>query len=216
MQNQQDSSSKTPKQYLPALPTHRDSAMQIFRTSSDISSPEKLAMIIKDDTIARYKDIPKEERELWIGSQIYGLCLILHYQAPTPQDVMLDSIIVDGMIMENQELCCLKQVEMQEAFRKGIAKEYGDFFGVTATSIVKFLEGYVKCEKRAQAVNILYKEERRKLEEEDRLFWATLAKAKEDGIVDIPEFEAAPFEDDAQHLERIRKQREEILKAYGK
>lgn len=190
--------------------------MQIFQTSSNISTPEALAVVIADNSIARYKDIPEEQRKLWIGSQIYGLCLILHYQAPSPQDVEFDCAFADRMIMEDTSICCLKQVEMQEAFRRGIAKEYGDFYGITATSLVNFLNGYIKGEKRAKAILILHQQEQQKLKDDDARFWAELAKAREEGLIELPEFSHSPFEDDQQHRERLAKQREEILKAYEK
>ena len=188
--------------------------MQIFRTSNDISTPEKLAVVIADQSIARYKDIPEAERKLWIGSQIYGLCLILHYQAPSPEDVMIDCHFADQMIMDDGGICCLKQVEMQEAFRRGVAGEYGEFYGVTAKSLIGFLKAYRKSGKRAEAISILEKGYKQTLKDEDELFWKTLVDAREKGF-DIPVFPASPFEDDNQHKERIRRQREEILKHYG-
>ena len=187
--------------------------MQIFQTSSDISTPEKLAAVIADEGIARYKDIPAETRKLWIGSQVYALCMILHYQAPSAEDVAMDCSFADDMIMYDPGISCLKQVEMQEAFRRGIAKEYGEFYGVTATSLVGFLRAYKKSEKRAEAIGILYKGYKQNLKEEDELFWKTLAEAREQGF-DIPAFESSPFEDDKQHQERIARQRAEIQKAY--
>ncbi len=213
MKNQQDSSLAPTKKYLPALPQHRDSAIQIFQTSSDISTPEKLAVVIADPTIARYKDLPADVRKLWLGSQIYALCLILHYQAPAAEDVTMDCAFADQMIMDDKGIRCLKQVEMQEAFRRGIAKEYGEFYGVTASSLIGFLKGYISSEKRAKAIAILYTQEQQKRRADDELFWKTLAEAKKEGKIDIPEFNHSPFEDDKQHSERLARQRQEILKA---
>lgn len=184
--------------------------MQIFRTSSDISTPEKLALVISNQSIARYKDIPDTPRKTWIGSQIYGLCMILHYQAPAAFDVAIDAEMADQMIMEDTALRSLKQVEMQEAFRRGIAKEYGEFYGITASSLVQFLKGYIRGEKRADAMALLYKKEQKKREDEDKLFWQTLARAREDGMIELPEFQHSPFEDDKQHRERIEQQRKDI------
>ena len=212
MQNQQDNSLAPAKKYLPALPQHRDSAIQIFHTSSDVSTPEKLAAVIADPTIARYKDLPAETRQLWIGSQIYALCLILHYQAPAAEDVKLDCAFADQMIMDDEGIQCLKQVEMQEAFRRGIAKEYGEFYGITASSLVNFLKAYKASEKRAKALSLLNAAEQKRLKEEDELFWKTLAQAKVQGLIDLPEFPHSPFEDDKQRQERLARQREEILK----
>ena len=213
MQNQQDNSLVPAKRYLPVL-RKQDSVTQIFQTSSDVSTPEKLALVIGDNTIARYKDIPADIRKRWIGSQIYALCLILHYQVPNEMDVVIDCNFADQMIMDDEGIQCLKQVEMQEAFRRGISREYGDFYGITASSLVGFLKAYKGSEKRAQAMALLYNQEQKKLKAEDELFWKTLEEARKNGF-EIPTFESTPFEDDKQHQERIARQREEILKAQG-
>ena len=213
MQNQQDNSLVPAKRYLPALPQHRDSAIQIFQTSSDVSTPEKLAAVIADPSIARYKDLPANTRQRWIGSQIYALCLILHYQEPNPDDVKLDCAFADQMIMDDEGIQCLKQVEMQEAFRRGIANEYGKFYGITASSLVNFLKAYRTSEKRATAISILNSQEQQKRKAEDELFWKTLAEAKAEGKIELPEFPHSPFEDDKQHAERLARQREEIINA---
>ena len=186
--------------------------MQIFRTNSDISTPEKLAMVISDQSIARYRDIPEEPRKLWLGSQIYALCLILHYQPPSPMDVEIDANFADQMIMDDESVRSLKQVEMQEAFRRGIAREYGDFYGITASTLVQFLRAYRTSEKRAQAITLLYNQEQKELKEKDARFWEAIEEARRNGY-DLPLFLHSPMEDDRQHQERIARQREEILKA---
>ena len=188
--------------------------MQIFRTNNDISTPEKLAMVISNESIARYKDIPEGPRKLWIGSQIYALCLILHYQAPSPMDVEIDSAFADQMIMDDESIRCLKQVEMQEAFRRGISKEYGEFYGITASSLVQFLKGYKASEKRAKAISILYNQEQKEMKEKDARFWAAIEEARRNGY-DLPIFLHSPMEDDKQHQERIARQREQILNAHN-
>ena len=151
MKNQQDNSLAPAKRYLLPAESHGDSAMQIFQTSSDISTPEKLALLISDPRIAKYRDIPEGIRLTWMGTQIYALCLILHYQAPSAVDVRVDAMFADKMIMENDGLKALTQVEMQEAFRRGIAKEYGEFYGITASSLIGFLKGFRGSAKRQQA-----------------------------------------------------------------
>ena len=103
---------------------------------------------------------------------------------------------------------------MQEAFRRGIAKEYGEFYGITASTLIQFLKGYRSGEKRARAMAILYEKEQKKAQEEDALFWKTLNEARKKGF-NIPTFTHTPFEDDKQHKERIARQREEILKKYN-
>lgn len=216
MQNPHNSFTKmhNQKQYLPALPEHRDSAMQIFRTSNDISTPEKLALVLSDESIARYKDIPEGPRKLWIGSQIYALCMILHYQPPAALDVEIDSAFADQMIMENEGIRCLKQVEMQEAFRRGISREYGDFYGITASSLIAFLEGYLRSEKRAKAVSMLYKKEREQEQKKDEMFWKAIHEARQRGF-NIPDIEREPDESAERHRQRTVTQLEELLRQHN-
>lgn len=222
MQNQQDNSLVPAKKYLPVLPQHRDSAIQIFQTSSDVSTPEKLAVVIADPTIARYKDLPADTRQLWLGSQIYALCLILHYQAPVAEDVKLDCAFADQMIMDDEGIQCLKQVEMQEAFRRGIAREYGEFYGITASSLVGFLKGYRKSAKRQEAISILYQkqqaEERENRKREQAAYEEIAQHCIERGIY-LPGLRPGTLdkqltkEDSEAHRQKIARQREEILKA---
>ena len=162
MPNQQDNSLVSAnKMYLAPVDNHQQAAMQIFQTTNDISTPEKLAALLSNQTIARYKDVPPAIRKAWIGTQIYALCLILHYQTPNPMDVEIDSAFADQIIMEDEEgVCSLRQVEMQEAFRRGISKEYGDFYGITPATLLQFLKGYRKSEKRQKAIAILYANEK--------------------------------------------------------
>lgn len=127
-------------------------------------------------------------------------------------DVAIDCNFADQMIMDDEGIQCLKQVEMQEAFRRGIAKEYGEFYGITASSLVGFLRAFKTCEKRKKAIAILYAAEQKKVKTEDELFWKTLAAAKAEGKIELPEFPHSPFEDDKQRQERLARQREEILK----
>ena len=181
-----------------------------------MSTPEKLAEVIADTSVARYKDIPEQVRRDWITSQIFTLCYILHYQQPNPLDVKVDAAFADQMIMDDEGASLLKQVEMQEAFRRGIAKEYGEFYGITAQSLIQFLKGFRAGAKRQQAISILYDKEQKKIasekEKENRLMYELRARGfvnpwgkKEKRVVTPEESEA--------HRQKIAMQRKEILKA---
>lgn len=190
--------------------------MQIFQTSSDISTPEKLALVISNPAIAKYRDIPADIRKNWIGTQIYALCLILHYQAPSAVDVEVDAAFADQMIMDDSGLCALTQVEMQEAFRRGIAKEYGEFYGVTASSLVGFLKGFKKSAKRQEALGLLYKQEQKRIEsekeKENRLLYELKAHGLQLPFWGSTKKKVTP-EESEEHRKKIQQQREEILKA---
>ena len=190
--------------------------MQIFQTSSDISTPEKLALVISDPEIAKYRDIPEGIRKKWIGMQIYALCLILHYQEPNAVDVRVDAAFADKMIMENDGLKALTQVEMQEAFRMGIAKEYGEFYGITASSLVGFLKGFRSSAKRQEAIDILYAQEQKRIatekERENRLMYELKAHGFVNPWGNKEKKKVTPEESEA-HRRKIEQQREEILKS---
>ena len=188
--------------------------MQIFQTSSDISTPEKLAALLSNQAIARYKDLPPGIRKAWIGTQVYALSLILHYQTPNPMDVEIDSAFADQIIMED-EVASLRQVEMQEAFRRGIAKEYGDFYGITPATLLQFLKGYRASEKRQQAIAILYaKEKEETISQEKRLEYELRAHG-----LQLPFWKSArdkktvTREESEEHRKKIALQRETILKS---
>lgn len=210
MQNQQDN----PLAYLPVIKNQESSVTQFFQTSSDVSTPEMLANVIANTAIARYKDLPKELRIDWLKAQIYTLCYILHYQRPAPIDTTVDATFADQMIMDDSGISALKQVEMQEAFRRGIAGEYDKFYGITAQSLVQFLKGYRTSAKRQQALTILYNQEQQRIADEklkeNRLFY----ELKLRGFVnpwEKKEKKGVTAEQSAAHREKVRRQAEEIL-----
>ena len=217
MPNQQDNSlAVVNKKYLAPVSDHQQAAMQIFQTNNDISTPEKLAALLSNQAIARYKDIPPAIRKAWIGTQIYALCLILHYQAPNPLDVDIDSAFADQIIMED-EVSSLRQVEMQEAFRKGIAKEYGEFYGITPSSLLQFLKGYRGCEKRKQAIAILYaKEKEETISAEKRLEYKLRAHGLQLPFWKSSRKKEVSKEESEAHRKKIAQQREDILKCHEK
>ena len=217
MPNQQDNSlAVVSKKYLAPVADHQQAAMQIFQTSSDISTPEKLAALLSNQAIARYKDLPPAIRKAWIGTQIYALSLILHYQTPNPMDVDIDSAFADQIIMED-EVASLRQVEMQEAFRRGIAKEYGDFYGITPATLLQFLKGYRASEKRQQAIAILYaKEKEETISAEKRLEYELRAHGLQLPFWKSSRKKEVSKEESEAHRKKIAQQREDILKRHEK
>lgn len=191
----------------------QETALQIVRTSSRIATAEKLAVVMQ--TEPRFYSLEQGSRVAWLGQQIIALCYMVHTQrTPNEYDLFIESSTLDQAIMEDDGLRGLTQVEMQEAFRRGISHEYGDFFGITVPSLLGFLRGFRTCAKRMKAIAIMYGEEKARQKAEDELFWKTLAEAKAKGF-QIPDFPHSPFEDDKQRAERLEKQRKEILKASG-
>lgn len=193
----------------------QETALQIVRTSNRIATAEQLAAVMQAEP--RFYALETGSRVAWLGQQIIALNYMVHSQrTPNEYDLFIESSTLDQAIMEDEGLRGLTQVEMQEAFRRGISREYGDFYGITAPSLIGFLRAFRTCDKRMKAIAILHSHEQQKLKAEDELFWKTLAEAKEKGLIDLPEFPHSPFEDDNQRSQRLARQREEILKTQNK
>ena len=190
----------------------QETALQIVRTNNRIATADQLAVVMQ--TEPRFYSLDAGVRVAWLGQQIIALNYMVHSQKmPNEYDLFIESSTLDQAIMEDEGLRGLTQVEMQEAFRRGISGEYDKFYGITAPSLIGFLRAFRTCDKRMKAITILHSQEQQKFKAEDELFWKTLAEAKAEGKIELPEFPHSPFEDDKQHAERLARQREEILKA---
>lgn len=189
----------------------QETALQIVRTSNKIGTAEQLAVVLQ--TEPRFYSLGDGVRIAWLGQQIIALNYMVHSQkVPNQFDLFVESSTLDQMIMDDEGLRGLTQVEMQEAFRRGITNEYGEFYGITAPTLVKFLKGFRTCEKRMKAILIWYEKEQKQIKAEDELFWKTLSEAKQRGF-ELPDVVNNPFESETLHKERIKRQREEILKS---
>lgn len=160
----------------------QQTALQILRTSSSIDTPEKLAAVIQSRNIKKYFQLEDNERLAWLCDQINALNYMTHSARLTSEvDLLVEASMTDQAIMEDERVRWLTPIEMQEAFRRGITKEYGDFFGITAGSILQFLRGFMAGEKRQRAKEIIRAEEMRKEKEGEQRFWAEIEEAKKRG-----------------------------------
>ena len=158
-------------------------ALQILRTSSSIDTPEKLAALIKDERVQRYCQLDNDTRLYWLCDQINALNYMTHSARIASEiDLLVEASMTDQAIMEDDRVRWLTQIEMQEAFRRGITKEYGDFFGITAGTIVQFLRGFMDGEKRKRAKALIREEEMRKEKEGQERLWAEIQEQKKKGM----------------------------------
>lgn len=191
----------------------QETALQIVRTSNRIATPEQLAIVMK--TEPRFYSIPPGVRLDWLGQQIITLHYMVHSQKiPSDFDLVIESSLLDQTIMEDEGLRGLTQVEMQEAFRRGISREYGDFYGITAPSLVGFLKGFRTCEKRMKAIALMYSQEEKEQREKDAKFYKELTEHYKANGIPLPDFRSRPLDtvDSEEHRKKIAHQREEILK----
>ena len=165
---------------------------------------------------SRFYSLEEGSRIAWLGQQIIALNYMAHSQrTPNEYDLFIESSMLDQAIMEDDGLRGLTQIEMQEAFRKGIAKEYGEFYGITASSLIGFLKGFRSSAKRQGAIAILYAQEQKRIaaekERENRLLYELKVRGFVNPWGKKEKRKVTPEESEA-HRRKIEKQREEILK----
>ena len=192
-------------------------ALQFLQTTNDIATAEQLAMVRMNPQIPRYGQLPIATRVNWMKDQLFVLSYLRHIKDPNPLDILIDAQSTDKSIMESDEYRHLTQVEIQDAFNKGINGEYGDFFGITTSTLSGFLRGYMKAEKWQKAKAIVYSREKERQEEEERRLHRAIYEKR------LKEFKM-PFwpttrgkkgvtaQESEEHRKKIAQQREEILK----
>lgn len=211
-----------------SLTVNQQTALQIANSGNQIATAEQLAkMRLAVDANGKhlyphYREYAQVDRLSWLGDQFFGLAILTHTTA-TFEIVSIDSVALDNEIMDNPLLSDLTLMEMQEAFKKGIGKEYGEYYGITYSSMLGFLRGYIKSEKKMRAVQIVNEQRKKERQEADARFFRELYEAQKAGKIELPDFSHMRIngkqekrtitpEESAAHRARVRQQAEEILK----
>lgn len=169
----------------------QETALQIIKAGSNIGTAERLAeaRTARDENgklvYRRYGNGILEHRLSWLGSQFLGLAAIAHISVDSLA-IKLDVVNLDNEIMDNPELRELTLIEMQEAFRKGVMKEYGDYFGLSSVSLLGFLKGFLKSEKKQAASAIIYRRRKQLEQEANERFLLELHRAEKEGKITLP------------------------------
>lgn len=167
--------------------------MQIINSGTKLTSAEKIAQlrgaVSKDGrrVYARYRDGKPQERLSWLNRQLFGLALIAHTNVDAVT-VKVDITNLDGEIMANRILRDLTLIEIQAAFRNGINGDYGDYFGLSSVSLLKFLKGYLRSEAKIAASAIAYNKRIKAEQEANAQFFRKLYEAQEEGKIQLPDF----------------------------
>ncbi len=214
-----------------SLTTYQQTAVQITRASNKIATPQQLA----DYRLARrpdgsplhpmYKDMDDMRRISWLGDQFFGLGALTHFQV-TAANVAVDATVLDGKIMESSVLREMTLAEMQEAFNNGAFKEYGDYYGISSVTLLGFLKGFARSEKKAMASNLIRIAENRMEMEANARFFRELHNAKLKGRISVTDLSDRRIngkqekkfytdEESAAHREKIRQQAEAIRRQAG-
>ena len=169
------------------LTIRKQTAMEIISAGKKIDTPERLAELRMDKSVPHYKDVSPQERVAWLGAQLFGLSLLAHIRVDG-DTVIIDATMLDTEIMEDNLLRDLTFVEMQEAFRKGLNGEYGEYFGLTSVSLLMFLNGFLRSEKKMKASAIVRKAREQEQKAKDERFFKALYQAEADGKIKLPDF----------------------------
>ena len=208
-----------------SLTTYQQTAIQIASSGSKIATARQLADLRLAKTsdgrnaYPRYKDFDMKSRLSWLGDQFFGLAVLLHVSISV-EAVSVDTVALDSEIMDNKVYRDLTLIEMQEAFRKGVNREYGDYYGLTSISMLGFIKGFMNSEKKREAVSIVCRQNMIDEQEATSRFFRELH-----GHIEVPEFTSFKLKDNAEkknytpeesaaHREKIRQQAEEIRKQY--
>ena len=206
----------------------QETALQIISSGKQIATPLQLADLraakLTDGRHAypRYKDGSDEQRLSWLNKQFFGLALITHMTID-PATIKVDITTLDENIMSDPLLNDLTLVEMQDAFRNGVFKEYGEYYGLTAVSLHGFLKGFLRSEKKAGASAIFHRRRAKAEQEANERFYKELYEAQKAGKIELPDFSQHRIngpqakktitpEESAAHREKVRRQAEQILK----
>lgn len=138
---------------------------------------------------------------------------------PSDMDLLIDASFVNQTIMEDEGMRTLTLVEIQEAFRKGIMKEFGDYFGISPVSLVGFLKGFIQSPKRQKALSILVEKKQQRIEEEinreKRMFYESRVKDLKHPFWKSAKGAHMKSEEDSfAHRKKIKEQRDAIMLEY--
>lgn len=204
------------------LVVRQKTAMQIASSGNKIATAEQLADLrsaTNEDgrrTYPRYKDGGQEQRLSWLSRQLFGLALIAHINVD-PMMAQVDIVTLDGEIMDNDYMKDMTLVEIQEAFRRGINREYGDYFGLSSISLSSFLRGFLRSDKKRSAAAIIRRRNAKKTAEAEISFQEQLKDAQMKGLINMPDFSGMvsrkkvySAEESAAHRELVRRQAQAV------
>lgn len=127
-------------------------------TSSSIATVDGLVSYRK--TRPHYGSVPREARLKWMAKEISILSAMQHQNTDAGM-ITFDAVTLDDMMSEDPAIMDLTQLEIMEAFRKGLRGVYGEFYGLTASSLYHFLSGYMKSEKKIAATRKILGEQKK-------------------------------------------------------
>ena len=140
-------------------------ALQTIQGCNDIETPEQLANVISDHRVQRYCELPGTDRAQWLLGQIQLLIYITQKKVENEADLAIMTAMVDRAVMADPRMKWLTPREITDALLKGATREFGDFYGITYTTVTGFIRSYLDHQKRLEAKALILK---RRIKEEHR------------------------------------------------
>lgn len=196
----------------------RQAAGTMVRTSNKVGTVEQLAAHLLSPDVKRYRQGEDVRRRKWLYQQIGACYFVAHMKFPSWDSLSIDTDILDAAMMEDPVIANLTATEIQDAFRAGVTGTYGDFYGITPKSLLGFLKSYCSSEKKLDAHRLITIRSEKEDREANERLWKEIQEMKKKGLY-VPSWgpdydfkkKTSPQDSEA-HKERIRQQREEILK----
>ena len=182
-------------------------------------SPESLAELRRDKTHnPAFPTLPEKGRLQWLSTQLLFIANTLRIKDYDVRDATLAAGLIDGEIREDTQLSRLSAQEINYAMVKGSIGRYGDFFGLTAKTIIDWLRAFCESSLSTEATainNALWLEshkqkEQARREEEQRKLRAEIEEAKRNGTF-VPQYHLPSIGKPVDTAEADRLHREKVL-----
>lgn len=197
----------------------RQEAGKMVLTSSKVGTVELLAAHLLNPNVRRYRQGEEERRKQWLYRQIGACYFIAHVRIPSWEAITIDTDVLDAAMMESPVIANMTSVEIQDAFRSGVAGMYGEFYGINPKSLMGFLKGYADSEKKIEAHRLITMLDHKADMDAGERLMAEIEEAKRRGDFKPswgPDFKFGQTKGDSDaHKAKIREQAETIYKKSG-
>lgn len=117
-------------------------------------TPTQIAAIRLDSAATRYGKMADEVRRSWLRYEI-GKLMVLRGAEVDKTMVSFHAAGLDELIMMDYDIAQLTLPEIDAALKAGLAGRYGEVFGVNASAMIGWLNGYMASEVKQEATRLV-------------------------------------------------------------
>ena len=180
---------------------------------------------LDEEHYPHYRNIAQPVRMKWMAGQIQFLATIARIRDFEAKEPVLMATALDEMISTERDMMELTLPEIADAFKNGVFGNYGEFFGLSAPNLFRFIRSFLLSEKKRDATALVVKSkqdaflERTAMERaaRQRAIQEEIAEAKRSGsFVPTGQVWFKPqmvnsVISSKEHREKVRQQAREIL-----